>query len=161
MGNNVRFIDNSKEIKELLQKGAVAGLYEAAGELEAATVQNMKFTSDTGNTREKWGYVVDEDKLTASIGNPLENAIWTEFGTGEFSLTGKGRKDAWYVPVDGYTGKRKPTFNGEVVVVYGKGGKKFYKTNGKKPQRPFFKAFTAKKNIIPKIIAHRMREFLK
>ena len=161
MGKNVKFTDNSKEIKDLLCRGAIAGLHEAAGELVAATEGNMKTISDTGQTKNAWSYAVDEDKLTATIGNPLENAIWTEYGTGEFSLNGKGRKGAWYVAVDGYTGKKAPTFNGKVVIVHGKDGKKFYKTNGKKPQRPFFKAFTAKKNIIPKIIANRMKEFMK
>ena len=60
-------------------------------------------------------------------------------------MKGNGRKGAWYVPVDTYTGSKKPTYNGKVVIVYGKNGKKFYKTNGKMPNRPLDNAFKSLK----------------
>lgn len=60
-------------------------------------------------------------------------------------MKGNGRKGAWYVPVDTYTGSKKPTYNGKVVIVYGKNGKKFYKTNGKTPNRPLDNAFKSLK----------------
>ena len=53
----------------------------------------------------------------------------------------------WYVPVEGFTGKKKPTFNGKVVIVHGKDGRAYYKTNGKKPRRMLQRAYD---NIRPK-----------
>ena len=76
----------------------------------------------------------------------MENALWEELGTGEFAVNGDGHKGAWYVPVDRVDGKKKPTFNGKVEIVYGKDGQAFYKTNGKKPTRAMTKAFQSKKS---------------
>ena len=71
-------------------------------------------------------------------------------GTGEWAVNHDGRKTPWYIPVDSYKGKKKPTFNGKVVIVYGKNGKAFYKTNGKKPHHTLLKAFDDKKTQIIK-----------
>ena len=66
----------------------------------------------------------------------------------------------WYIPVDGYTGHRKPTFNGKVVIVYGKGGKAFYKTNGKKPMRPLENAKTSSEKKIQRRLEQLVKESL-
>ena len=34
--------------------------------------------------------------MSVTVGSPLENAIWEEFGTGEYALYGNGRKGGWY-----------------------------------------------------------------
>lgn len=44
--------------------------------------------------------------------------------------------------MEGYLGSKRPTFNGKVVIVYGRNGKAYYKTNGKKPVRPLENAKT-------------------
>ena len=54
------------------------------------------------------------------IGNPLENAIWEEYGTGEYALKGNGRKKPW---------------------VYKDERGNWHTTHGKKPLRPLQKAF--------------------
>lgn len=136
---SVEFKNHSIEVKKMLKKNAVIFLHEVAGEIVAQAKRNTRVGQ--GQLKNSWTYTVDEHKLEATIGSPLQNAIWEEFGTGEYALEGKGKKDAWYIPVEGYTGKKKPTYNGEVVVVYGKGNKAFYKTNGKKPQRALYLAF--------------------
>ena len=41
--------------------------------------------------------------------------------------------------------KRKPTYNGKVVIVHGKNGVDFYKTNGKRGTRALFNAFNSLK----------------
>lgn len=38
---------------------------------------------------------MDESAQVATVGNPLQNAIWEEFGTGEYALEGDGRKTPW------------------------------------------------------------------
>ena len=89
----ISFEDNRMRCKAALADAGVAFLHEAAGELVSQTARNSRVR--TGQTKGSWDYVVDEAELTATIGSPLENAIWEEFGTGEYALGGNGRKDSW------------------------------------------------------------------
>ena len=83
---------------------------------------------------------MDYDKLEAAIGNTLENAIWTEFGTGEYALNNNGRKTAWrYQDAKG----------------------NWYTTTGKKPIRMLFNAFVTKKNAVIRIIEQHYKDKLK
>ena len=136
---SVIFEDNSMQCINALDSICDAWLYEAAGELEAQTKRNSR--SDTGQAKNSYEYRVDNANQKAYIGSNLENAIWEEFGTGEYALNNDGRKTPWYVPVEKATGKKKPTYQGQVIVVYGKDGQAFYKTDGKSPNRPLFRAF--------------------
>ena len=136
---SLQFEDNRVQVKAAMDSAITAFLHEAGGEIQARTIRNSR--TDTGQTKGSYEYKVNESAGECQIGSNLENAIWEEFGTGEYALKGNGRKGAWYVPVDTYTGSKKPTYNGKVVIVYGKNGKKFYKTNGKTPNRPLDKAY--------------------
>lgn len=140
---SLQFEDNRVQVKAAMDSAITAFLHEAGGEIQARTIRNSR--TDTGQTKGSYEYKVNESAGKCQIGSNLENAIWEEFGTGEYALKGNGRKGAWYVPVDNYTGSKKPTYNGKVVIVYGKNGKKFYKTNGKKPNRPLDSAFKSLK----------------
>lgn len=140
---SLQFEDNRVQVKAAMDSAITAFLHEAGGEIQARTIRNSR--TDTGQTKGSYEYKVNECAGECQIGSNLENAIWEEFGTGEYALKGNGRKGAWYVPVDTYTGSKKPTYNGKVVIVYGKNGKKFYKTNGKKPNRPLDDAFKSLK----------------
>lgn len=134
----ISFIDNSDEIKKLLEQATVAGLEAAAAEIESQAVKNTPV--DTGQLKGAWGYIVDEDRRVATIGNTLENAIWTEFGTGEFSFEGDGRKTPWrYMDEKG----------------------NWHTTRGKKPIRMLFNAFTTKKNTVVRIIEEAYRSEMK
>ena len=124
---DVQFHDYSMQVKAALEEAAIKYLHEAAGELEAMTKRNQSRV-DTGQTKGGWTHVVDEGKLEATVGNPQENAIWEEFGTGEYALEGNGRKGGW---------KYKDA----------KGDWHF--TRGKKPLRAFHTAYT---NLKPKLI---------
>ena len=121
----VQFTDNSMEVKSALDSAIEQFLEEAGGELESQAMRNQKRV-DTGQTKGGWTHVVEGTKKV-TIGNPLENAIWEEFGTGEYSIKG-GRKGGW-VYRDKRTGK-------------------FYKTRGKTALRPLHNAFTASKSKI-------------
>lgn len=136
---NVVFTDNSMKVKAKLNDITIAWLHEVAGEVTAQTKRNSR--KDSGDTRNAWTYTVDESKGIATVGNPKENAIWEELGTGEYAYEKNGRKGAWYVPVEKVTGTKKPTYYGQVIVVYGKDGQAYYKTNGKQPKRMLFNAF--------------------
>ncbi len=90
---NVEFTDNSMQVKAALSDGVRAFLYEAGGELQAQTMRNSRV--DTGQTKGSYQYKVEEKTGEASVhvGSNQENAIWEEYGTGEYALQGNGRED--------------------------------------------------------------------
>ena len=153
MADNWKFEDNSIKVTEALEKVGEQWLEDATRILLNQTVQNSRV--DTGQTKSSWKRVVESDR--GIVGSTSENALWEEFGTGHYAVNKDGRQTPWYVPVEGYLGKKKPTFNGKVVIVYGKGGKAFYKTNGKKPTRALQNA----KNSTEKKIQKRLEQLLK
>ena len=132
MADNVQFEDFSIQVKNAIEETAIQFLLEAAGELKSQLKRNSPV--DTGQLKNSWGYSIDMDTLEATIGSPLENAIWNEYGTGEFAAHGDGRKGGWvYKDEDG-----------------------FHFTLGKKPNRTFETAFTKLK---PKIIKEAQERF--
>lgn len=142
----VTFEDNSSEIKYRIDNITTAALEEIASEIESRATSNTRVA--TGNTKSKWSHRTLD--MTAIIGNTEENAIWEEYGTGEYALNGKGRKGEWYVLI-GY-GKNQITPQTveryHFKVVHGKNGKNFAVVHGKKPTRALYKAFTQAKPTI-------------
>lgn len=124
--SNVQFDDFSMQVKAAIEEAAIEYLHGAAGELVSQTARNSPV--DTGQLKNSWNYKVDEGKQEAAIGSPLENAIWNEYGTGEFALEGNGRKGGWKYKDD----------HGD-----------WHFTRGKAPQRTFKKSYDALK---PKLI---------
>ena len=135
---SVQFTDNSAAVKAALDDAVIAYLYEAGGELEAQVKRNSRV--GTGQLKNSWAYKVDESKGECVIGSPLENAIWEEFGTGEYALHGDGRKGGWYYQDD-------------------KG--KWHHTYGKAPHRAFQRAFTSLKNVLIRRIGEVLERRLK
>lgn len=132
----VKFTNNSAKVKGALNDAVVAYLYGAGGELEAQVKRNTITKNGTGQLKNSWTYKVDESKGICTIGSPLENAIWTEFGTGEFALHGDGRKGGWtYKDDEG----------------------KWHHTYGKKPLRMLQSAF----NTLKPALIKRAEEVLK
>ena len=123
---DVKFEDFSVQVKGAIDDAVMQYLYEASGELVRQTARSSPV--DTGELKNSWNYNIDEGKQESKIGSPIENAIWNEFGTGEFALEGNGRKGGWKYQDD-------------------KGKRHF--TMGKKPQRTFKNAFDVLK---PKLI---------
>lgn len=128
----IRFIDHTEEVKDAMEWLALSTLDEAAGELTAQVKQNTKVK--TGKTKNSWQYRTgkDGDDYMAAVGSDYENAIWEEFGTGEYALHGDGRKGGW-----AYTDPA----TGETIW-----------TRGKHPRRPFHHAYTMLKDKIIKFI---------
>lgn len=123
---NVKFEDFSMQVKAAIEEAALQYLHKGAGKLVSQTARNSPV--DTGQLKNSWNYKVDEGKLEATVGSPLENAIWNEYGTGEFALEGNGRKGGWKYKDD----------HGD-----------WHFTKGKKPQRTFK---TSYENLKPKLI---------
>lgn len=125
---DVEFHDYTIKVKGAIDDKINAVLEECAGELESQVKRNSRVR--TGKTKNSFRHRVDEATHTAYIGSDYENAIWEEFGTGEYALQGNGRKGGW-------------------VYVDEKGDGHF--TRGKTPSRAFWNAYTSLKS---KIINH-------
>ena len=133
---NVKFIDYTEKVKEVMADVAMASLEEAAGELESQVKRNTKVK--TGKTKGSWQHKVTQsgDDYVAAVGSNYENAIWEEFGTGDYALNGDGRKGGWFY-------------------VDEKGDGHF--THGKRPRRAFWNAYVALKDQIIKFIQDRFK----
>lgn len=121
---SVEFKDFSIQVKNAISEKAEQFLEEAASEVESAARRNSRVAS--GQLKGSWAHKVSGN--TATIGSPLQNAIWEEVGTGEYAAGGDGRKGGWvyYDPLYG----------------------KFHFTRGKKPNRTLMRAFESRKNAI-------------
>ena len=84
---SLQFEDNRVQVKAAMDSAISAFLHEAGGEIQARTVRNSR--TDTGQTKGSYEYKVNESAGECQIGSNLENAIWEEFGTGEYALERK------------------------------------------------------------------------
>lgn len=129
------FEDFTEEITDDMEKIILNWLEEASSELASQTATRTR--RGTGETAGAWTNLVDKDKKVAYVGNPLENAIWEEFGTGEFAFNGDGRKGGW--------------------VYFDESKKKYFHTYGKKPTRALHNAFTTYEKPIKELLMSRLR----
>lgn len=132
---DIEFHDFSMQVTTAITEKAIAALNEGGGELASQAKRGSPV--DTGQLKNSWDYDVDEGKLEATVGSPLENAIWNEFGTGQYALNGDGRKTLWK-----YQDRKG----------------QWHTTTGKKPQRTFNNAFTAFKPKFQKIVNKKFKE---
>lgn len=121
----VEFQDFSFRVKEALEDKSVSFLHEAASEIKSQAQRNSRVK--TGQLKGSWEYKVDEGAKEAQVGSPLENALWEEFGTGEYAAHGDGRKGGWAYQDD----------SGD-----------WHFTRGKTPNHTLQRAFDSKKNAI-------------
>ena len=133
-GMAVEFHDYTIKVKDTMDDGINVVLEECAGELESQAKRNSRIKSR--KTSNSFQHKVDDDSHIAYVGSSDENAIWEEFGTGEYALEGNGRKGGW---------------------AYEDAKGDWYFTHGKKPSRAFWNAYTSMKN---KII-NRIQNFFK
>ena len=152
MAAKVEFQDFSIKCKDALDDAVYQFLETAASELESQAIRNSDFSSDVKNN---WKHVVNESKKEATVGNTLELAIWTEFGTGEYALKKNGRKGYW-VYVKGNTsvkeanpGKARTLQEAkQAVAILREKGLDAHYTKGQKPRRMLHNAFETKKAAI-------------
>ena len=145
----VEFQDFSIKCKDALDDAVNQYLEEAASELQAQAQRNSSFSKNLHGT---WQHVVDENKKEATVGNPMQLAIWMEMGTGEYALKKNGRKGYW-VYVKGNTtvqesnpGKARTLQEAQrAVAMLREQGLDAYYTKGQKPRRMVHNAFETKK----------------
>ena len=131
----ITFEDFSGEITEEIEKTINQWLEGASNELVSQVATRTR--RGTGETAGAWTYLVDKDNYSAYIGNPLQNAIWEEFGTGEYAFNGDGRKGGWWY-FDEKKGKYKHTY-------------------GKTPTRALHHTFTTYEEPIKDLLKSRLR----
>lgn len=157
---NIEFHDNSVEVKNAIKEACVAWLHEVGGEIKSKASRNSRV--DSGQLKNSWQYKVDESKLEALVGSPLENAVWEEFGTGQYALKGDGRKGYWvFVKGSDKKSNNPKTYTLEgakraVAILRSKGLEAYY-TNGKKPQRMLQKAFDSTKSKAQQALNNKLR----
>ena len=122
---DVEFQDFSLQVKAAIDENAEKFLYEA-GELIKGQVVPITPVK-TGQLKGSWDYRVDLGHDEVKIGSPSENAIWNEFGTGEYAAKGDGRKGGWSYQDDSGN---------------------WHHTTGKKPNRTLQRAFDSTKGKI-------------
>ena len=142
----IHFFDYSIPVKNAIDEQVAKFLEEAGGLVESKAKDNTRV--DSGATRKLWSHVVQGNKCT--IGNPFENAIWEEFGTGEHSA--KGRKGGWWIPAWKLDNRTRYVLENKYHFKkrYGKRGRAYYYTEGKKGTQAFEKAFDSSKPLIEK-----------
>ena len=116
------FEDNRVKVNAAFDDAISAFLLEASAEIVSQTARHTPV--DTGQLKGSWAADVDESKAEATIGSPLEHAIWQEMGTGEWAVENNGRKGGWRYQDD----------KGE-----------WHFTKGTKPKRMLYNAFVKNK----------------
>lgn len=92
----IEFTNNAKAIKNLLNGECEQALTDC-GQILKSNVRDLTRIK-TGQTKRSFDYLLADkgSELEVKVGSPLENAIWEEFGTGEYALEGNGKKGGWY-----------------------------------------------------------------
>ena len=161
MPNDIEYTNNSVQVKAALKNAVKKWLYEAGGELQARIIRNSR--TRTGQTKGSYQYSVDEENGVCTVGSALENAVWEEFGTGEYAVNNDGRKNGWWIKVGNgrgeiplsvvnkykwvkYRYENGGTSHGKKLRQTQNRGKLAYVfTYGKKPNKPMQRAFEALK----------------
>lgn len=164
--------DNSQAVISAMKNAVTAFLHEAGGEIRSKVMQNSRV--DVGQTKNSYQYRIEEDSTEQKvyIGSDLMNAVYEEFGTGEYALK-NGKKGGWWIPVGDGEGKislstvkkyrwlkyryqngavskklRQTQKRGQVVAVF---------TYGKKPNKPLQKAYDELKEPIKRQMQERLK----
>lgn len=87
----IKFTDNSDEIKQRFQEAAIRALEKCGITAEGYAVK--KVPVDTGNLRNSITHKVDTDEPAVYIGTNNEYAAYVELGTGKFYPG--GRQEPW------------------------------------------------------------------
>lgn len=150
-GYKVEYVNNVPQITAALDKNADAWIKQSAQILRNAVRDTSRKKS--GDLKKFWRYEITSsgDEQIAKVGSPLENALWEEFGTGEYAVEGGGKKGYWvYVEGEGGDSKKSgKTYTLEeakkIVAIMRSKGLEAYYTKGKNPSHALQRAFDVKK----------------
>lgn len=162
--NSFTFTSYVPEITERFVMLKNQWLEESASEIE----RDAKELSipDTGQTKSHYSHIVYPSQNKAQVGNTLMNAVYEEFGTGEYAMNGKGRKGYWvYVKGSNGTDYESSTPRKYYTLAQAKRimrylrskGLEAYYTKGKHPRRPLYRAFFNGRKKIERGFRYKMR----
>lgn len=140
--SNVQYTSNLSEAKSRLNNAQRAAVIAACLTVERYAKQYSRVgRKGGGGTRDSYTHEVQgggEAELIGAIGSDMMNAVYEEYGTGEFAEKGDGRKGGWvyYDPVAG----------------------EFYFTYGKKPNKPLRRAGAVSRAEVQKIVGDHYKE---
>lgn len=170
MANPAEFKDYSVEVMAALDETTIAWLIETANEVTSHAQRNCVMEDDAGK-RLKGSYKneVDESKGVATIGTPLEEGYWEEFGTGSHADVGKNGgkpgRQGWWVYVKGEPPREKSSaeYRDEdeakaVAASMKDEGLDAYATNGREPNYTLETAFKVNKNPAIAELKRRLKE---
>lgn len=154
MAEQQEFVRSLEQATFELIKGVASNMEKVCLLVERDAKKNASV--DNGTLRASITHDVQliPDMIIGKVFSNLDYAPYVEKGTGVYAQDGNGRLTSWYVPEEALQGSRKlPTYQGKVTPVYGKSDKKYYKTDGMKPQ-PFLEpARDENKDKITRILA--------
>ena len=167
---DVEFKDFSVEVMAALDETTIKWLIETANEVTSHAKRNCVMADDAGK-RLKGSYKndVDKDEGVATVGTPLEEGYWEEFGTGSHAdITkngGKRGRQGWWVYVKGQrsTEKASAEYRDEdeakaVAASMRAEGLDAYATNGREPNYTLETAFKTTKNPAIAELQRRLKE---
>jgi hypothetical protein len=160
--NKIVFKDFTGEVSEEIKNIILNCLEEASSEIESQAITRTGTGAYHREIASKWTHMVDRNKYEAIIGNPMENALWVEYGTGEYALNGDGRKGYW-VFVKGSDGKSSRSTKQytlqeakqTVAFMRSKGLDAMY-TKGTPPKRPLHLAFKTSEKPIKDLFRNKL-----
>ena len=159
----VEFRDNTIKVKAAINDTTIAWLHEWANEIASHAKRNCSKDQEySGDLRDSYANIVDEDAGKATIGSPLEQAFWEEFGTGEHADTskngGKQGRQGWWVYKDGYKGKGGKVLTEAQAKAMAAGDPTVLATNGRDPNYTFENAFNANKRKAEADLKKKLKE---
>ena len=167
----VKLEDYSLKVKAAINDTTIAWLHEWAGEITSHAIRNCSTDQDYSNDlRQSYKNVIDEAQGKATIGSPMEQAFWEEFGTGEHADTGKNGgkpgRPGWWVYIAGGSGYKGDTNHyatrkdAERAAAFLRNVKKLdaMVTNGRDPNYTLENAFKANRNKAEADLERRLKE---
>ena len=158
MASNVEFKDFSIQVAEALNETTIKWLIETANEVTSQAQRNCAMEDDAGK-RLKGSYAnsVDKEEGVATVGTPLEEGYWEEFGTGSYADTtkngGKQGRPGWWVYVKGQgpSATKSKEYRDEdeakaIAASMRADGLDAYASNGRRPNYTLEKSFETTKN---------------
>lgn len=160
--------DFSVQVKTKMSQAVANALRESGAEVASHANSNVRMPYDAGQKlRGSYSYSVDAAGGRCTVGTPLEEGYWEEFGTGSHADTAKnggvpGRPE-WWVFIPNETPRTdNPVYRTEeeakaIAASWREDGKDAHASNGNDPNYTLEKAFTAKKATIQRFFENDLR----
>lgn len=130
--SNFVYENNFSEARSKIESAGNAGILAALLTIERYAKNYSRKAS--GATRDSYSHETQQEgtQLIGAVGSDMMNAVYEEYGTGEFAENGDGRKGGW--------------------VYYNAKDDEFYFTYGKKPNKPLRRAAQVSRSEVQKLI---------